>query len=160
MNKNPITEGLIVDWEKASKTAGTLEEKITDRLDYIIKTIFKVFGETLNTWYFEGAREGCMGDFTYDKPEIFMMWDHETLKDDMIILDRDGKELMFDQSILTRWLFEEFEAELIAGKRKYEEQESAKLVKKLSNKEATKKLAASARAKLTKEELAAIRKSL
>ena len=137
-NKNPITEGLIVDWEKACKNAGHLEEQITDRLDYIIKTIFQVFDERLDTWYFDGAREGCMGDLTYDKPEIFMIWDHGTLKDDMIILDRDGKEVMFDQSVPTRWLFEEFEAELIAGKRKYEEQETARLVKRLSNKEATK----------------------
>ena len=160
MNKNPITKGLIVDWEEASKKASALEEKIVDRLDYIITTIFEVFKERLDTWYFSDAQEGTMGSLTYDEPEIFMEWKHGTLKDDMIIIDRDGNELMFDQSVPTRWLFQEFEAELKDGKKKYEERESAKLVKKLSDKEATKKLAASAKSKLTKEELAALKKSL
>jgi len=159
ITKGPITKGLVVDWQEAREKADQLEDKITDRLDYVIQTIFDAFGVILYTWYFGDAAQGELGSLTWDEPEIFMVWDASS-HEEFIILDRDGNELIMEGSVPTRWLFQSFEEELRDGKRKYEEQESARLAKVLSVKEATKKLAASAKKKLTKEELAAIKKTL
>jgi hypothetical protein len=160
MKKHSIKHDLVKSWQKASSEADFLEGAIVERMDYIIHTIFDTFGSRLGSWYFSDAQEGQMGHLTYDEPDLFMQWWQPEIKEDMFIIDKNGEEYMFDQSIPTRWLFEDFENELIDGKKKYEEKESAILVERLSKKEARKKLIASAKKKLTKAELAALKQTL
>jgi hypothetical protein len=157
-----ITQGLITDYKNARIKADVLQDKIVKRLDYIVATIFKTFKVKKYTWYFIDAAEGEVGTFTYDEPEIYMAWEYDKgmMTDDMIIIDRDGEEYMFDGSIPTRWLFENFETELTKGKKKYDDREAAHIAASLSDKKATKKLTDMAKKKLSKEELAALKQSL
>lgn len=158
-SKKPLAHGMVADWKENRKRADVLEVQISDRMNYIITTVCKTFNVDLETWYFSDAQEGEMGHLYWDEPELFSVWDVKEKKD-MTILTRDGEEYYFDNSIPTRWLFENFEEELENGKRLYEEREEEKLKKRLEATEYTKKLADSAKKKLTKEELRALKKLL
>jgi len=171
MNSNPITQGLITDWEITTKKASAYEAVIIARLDYIIRTVFKTFERKLETWYFSDAGEGGMGNFTYDVPEIYMVMETARNRqggydnnEDMFIIDKDGGEYGFDGSVPTRWLFEDFEKELVDGKKKFEEKEIERKLKQkelsTAKKQEDKALIEAAKKKLSKKELAAIRRSL
>lgn len=158
-NTKPLPPGLVADWKESRFRADKLEGRIVDRMDYIIHKVCTTFNATLETWYFDDARDGEMGHLTWDEPELFARWDIRDRKD-MIILTQDGEEYYFDNTIPTRWLFENFEEELEAGKKRYDEREEERLKKRLEATEYTKKLADSAKNKLTKEELRALKKLL
>jgi|ERR1019366_7768679 hypothetical protein len=60
----PITKELVNKWAAAHQAAGGLEGIIEDRITYIIETWFNAFGGKLDTWYFDGANEGEVGDLS------------------------------------------------------------------------------------------------
>lgn len=155
----PLAHGLVADWQESRKRADALEEDIVDRMGYVIQTICKTFNAQYETWYFSDAQEGQMGHLTWDEPELFSVWDIRNRKD-MAILTKDGEEYRFDNSFPTRWLFENFEDELTDGKRRFDEREEEGLKKRLAATDYTNKLAESAKSKLTKEELRALKKVL
>lgn len=160
----PITQDLVVDYEYVKNSFNNLESKIIDRIDYIIRTIFKTFNNNLNTWYFLNAEEGEVGNLIYEEPEISMIWDTTPFINDMIIIDKNDQELLLSGCIPTAWLFYDFEQELEDGKKKYEDKEAARKSKKKKLTEAQKKedaiLTEIAKKKLSKKELAALRRSL
>lgn len=158
--KKPITRGTVVDWKQSKKSYESTEQVIVDRMDYILHTVFEEFGNDFGSWYFHDAGEGQMGHLTWDETDLVMEFYQPKIKNEMIFIDKGGDEYRFDQSIPTRWLFEDFEEELSDGIKKYQEKESQRVKKVLSVKDATKKLAESAKKKLTKEELAALKKTL
>ena len=163
MNKvdktKPIAHGTVADWKETRKRADILEEQIVDRMGYIIQTIAKTFNAQFETWYFSDAQEGQMGSLTWDEPELFSVWDIRNRKE-MAIITESGEEYRFDNSIPTRWLFENFEQELEEGKRRFDEREEETLKKRLAATDYTNKLAENAKKKLTKEELRALKKVL
>jgi hypothetical protein len=169
-NKGSITQELFSDWERLHKEISSLESQMEDRIDYIIRSVFKEFGNRLSTWYFPGAEEGEVGSMKYavDKDYFTVETDclerYESSKSgykEMTILLKDGTRWSFEGMYLTRWLFEDFEEELVQGKKKYEEklEEEAKKKKEraLARKQKKVLLAESAKAKLTKEELKALK---
>jgi len=172
MKTEPITQKLIDNWQLAATEAGKMEGQIINRIDYIVRTIFQTFNHKLDCWYFYGAGEGDVGDLLrhYDSDEINIITELARNKGggydsiEMVILDKEGNEWGFDSSIPTRWLFENFEQELIDGKRLFEDQqiERKKNQKELSAKKKLEDqaLATAAKAKLSKKELAALRRSL
>jgi hypothetical protein len=172
MKTEPITQKLIDNWQLAANESSSMEGEITNRIDYIIRTIFDTFNKKLDTWYFDGAGEGDVGDLLrhYDENEINIITELSRNKEgvydsiEMVIIDKEGSEWGFDSSIPTRWLFEDFEQELIDGKKLFEEQkaERKKNKKELSAKKKLEDqaLATAAKAKLSKKELAALRRSL
>jgi hypothetical protein len=164
----PITRGLVSEWNIASAEVGKMENQIVDRIDYIIRTWFQVFDSKLDYWYFDGAEEGQVGDLKnhMDSYNISNIWT-ECKKDcshEMVILDKNGDEYGWESAILTRWLFEDFEDEIINGKKLYLEKEiERKAKKKIAS--AQKKiedtlLVEEAKKKLSKEELAALKRNL
>jgi hypothetical protein len=167
-----ITPAFLNDWKKAATLAGTMEESIVNRINYIVRTVYDVFKVKIDTWYFYGAGEGEVGDLMrqLDDNEINIITELARNKDggynsiEMVIIDKYGHEWGFEDSIPTRWLFEPFELELMNGKKNFEEKQAER---KKSQKElsAQKKLedaalATAAKAKLSKKELAALRRSL
>ena len=166
----PISPFAVSNWKEVKKQADKVEGQIIERLDYIIHFLHKTFGVKLGTWYFYGASEGGMGELCYEDDAINVVTELDRSSDgeyhskDMAIIDKNGDEWIFDSDIPTRWLFEDFENEVIDGKAKYEVVKKAKQekekAKRLQKKEEAKKLAETAKKKLTKAELAAIRKSL
>lgn len=161
----PITPELVKEAEALAIRSGLLEEQIVDRINYIMQSIFKLFSKKNAYWYFYGAGEGEVGNLWahYDQYHIDVVID-ECPGESMVILLKDGTEWGFDDSIPTRWLFEDFETELTEGKKKYKELEETRKntdkTKRLYQKEQDKKLAQVAKGKLTKKELAALKRSL
>ena len=160
-----LTPELVAEAEDLVSRAGKLEEKITDRIHYIMTSIFKLFGKKSAYWYFYGAGEGEVGPLWahYDKEMIGVVID-DCPGESMVILLKDGSEWGFDDGIPTRWLFEDFEEELTQGKKNYEERE---ITRKAAQKELAankkledKKLIEGAKKKLSKKELEALRRSL
>ncbi len=162
-----ITPKLVMDWEQATKKASALEEEIINRIDYILHFWFAAFGAKLEYWYFDGADEGEIGPI---KMNIDTIWNFYVEAknfpdDDMRFIDKDGDEYSWQSEIPTRWLYDDsFEEEITKGKAEYERRETERLAKK-KQKAADKKLQDSklvedAKKKLSKEELAALRRTL
>lgn len=168
--KTVVTKELVKQWKTVSLQAGALEDKIVDRIDYIIKTIFKTFDQKLEYWYFYGAGEGEVGRLRIDGDSFSVITELARNRNgdynsqQMVILLKDGSEWGFDGEYPTRWLFEEFEKELTDGKKKFEEQEIARKLKQkelsVAKNQKDQSLIESAKKKLSKKELAAILRSL
>ncbi len=163
LSKNDIKE-----WHSAEEQAHLYKEKIIDRIDYILRYMFGLCGAVMKTWYFTDATEGELGtlrvelgsDKIYD---IFVELDSSKPKP-VVNLIIDGKEWKFDTSILTRWLFEDFETEMFQGAADYihlqEKKKNALKPKPSLADTKTQLLVKSAKAKLSKAELAALKKHL
>lgn len=160
----PITPELVDEVTELYHKLGPLESKIIGRIHYIMLSIFNTFGQKNAYWYFYGAAEGEQGDFWrhYEKDAISIVFDNCPAGENMVILLKDGSEWRFDDSIPTRWLFEDFETELAEGKKKYQGKLKADKIaaqnKRFQQKQEDKKLAAAAKGKLTKQELSALLK--
>jgi len=168
--KEPIKQNTVKEWKRIRSEAGALEEDIEQRITYIIRFWFEAFGSKLDTWYFDEAGEGEVGDLSrhMNDDEIDSIYvemkSHSNQIGDEYIIDKFGHEYGWESSIPTRWLFENFEQEIIDGKKLYEEKEAARKLKQ-KEKSAQKKLkdknlAEVAKSKLSKEELAALRREL
>lgn len=166
----PLTPLLVKQWEIAEQQAGALKEQIVDRIDYIIKTIFKAFDKKFDYWYFYGAGEGEVGPLIINSNSFSVITELAKNRNgnydfnEMVILLKDGSEWELNDSIPSRWLFEDFEKELVDGKKKFEEKEAERKVKQkelsAAKKQEDKALIEAAKKKLSKKELAALRRSL
>ena len=166
----PIDKCAIKGWKDAQQTARELEQGIVDRLDYVLKVWFKAFGCELNNWYFEGSEECSMGSLHLSGDSVYGIFIDDSLcnqkiLDDMIIIDKDGNEYGWADEVPLRWLFDnDFEQEIVAGKKKYEDKELARKeglkIKRAKQKAEDLNLADIAIAKLSKKELAALKKVL
>jgi len=168
MKKDILESKHFNDWREAKAQCDRLENIITERLSYVVHKIFEVFNLKVSTWYFPDAKEGEVGDLDshiWDAGihEIFVEISNNK-KNNIILIDKYDNEWEWDSPLPTRWLFEDFEREIIEGKKKYEEKEAAR---KAQRKELTEKqksedaaLLANVKQKLSKKELAALRRSL
>ena len=168
----PISADTITHCKELRNKLNLLEGEIIDRLNYIIYTMFSMWGINFDTWYFEGAEEGEVGNLwrNYASDEIsglvldFDRHEEEYNSGSITIIDKDGDEWQFYNSIPTRWLFEPFEGELAKGKELFFQQEIARKealkTKRAKQKEKDLKLAEAAKAKLSPEEIAALKKTL
>lgn len=150
------------------KQAADFEEKISNRLDYVIRETFAKFGVKVLYWYINGADEGDGGDllkaFRWDDQigELCISWDDSTVNpNDLCIIDKNGCEFGFAEGeIPRRWLFEDFAEELTAGIRAYKEKQAAIKEKKKATRALKKaekeRLKASAAAKLSAAERKAL----
>jgi hypothetical protein len=168
----PITKDQIKAWEKSYQETSNLEEDIQERIGYIIGVWMKAFGGKLTTWWFDGAEEGQVGTLIDHINEdsiysIYTQCDTEPKSNDdhdMVIIDKDDNEYGWQSEIPLRWLFEDFEQEIIQGKILYDERLKQKkensVIKKSLKKKLDEALATQAKAKLSKEELAALKRVL
>lgn len=169
----PISQELIEQWEEARNAAGQLEEQILVRVEYVLRVWYAAFGGTLDNWYFYGAEESSVGDLSRNMTEECVSnlctsatphpkgnGDH----DGSMIIMLEGAEWEWQQEFPTRWLFEDCEHEIIEGKKLFEEQQARKkksAAEKRSEKKAKDEaLAQTAKAKLSKEELQALKRTL
>lgn len=163
-----LSKSDIKEWHLAEEQAYMHKTKIIERIDYILRYMFGLYGVVMKTWYFADAKEGDFGtlrvelgsDNIYD---IFVELAPNKIKP-VINFIISGKEWKFDTSILTRWLFEDFETEMFQGAADYiqlqEKKKNALKPKPGLADTKTQLLAKSAKAKLTKAELAALKKTL
>ena len=161
----PITTELLFKTKKLRAELSDLNEIIIDRINYIINFIYKTLGKNKNftnkfSWWFDGADEGQVGDY----------WQHSFAGDitfctdveccGLEIIDKDGKIYSCEGSIRERWLFEDFENEVIVGRKLLEERDVNKKLEQVQLKEQNEKekqkLIESAKKKLTVQELNAL----
>ena len=171
--KKPITQEHFKQTKLARVHFLEMETEVINRLDYILHKVAQLFDDDLDTWYFNDAEEGEVGNLwpNIDSESIggyTLECEGKMCNNDIgVILIRGGVEWDLGESIPLYWLYEDFEEELIFGKAQYElllekrriEEEKQKLAKKKKQEE-NKLLAEQAAKKLTKEELAALKKSL
>lgn len=153
--------------EQILEELSPINQAIEDRIDYIIKTVWKTFGFTLVTWYIDDANEGEVGDIDDLIYESSIELDgiaydcrdrnHRKVPFDIMINDR---RYDLRQELPYEWLFKDFELELIEGKKFLSEREEAvaknREAKKLEKEKAKKTALESAKSKLSKEELQAL----
>lgn len=141
------------------------EKLIIDRINYIVNCLDKSFPNKSYVkkanWFFVNAEEGELGDFWNNHGLEFIDIIFLNFPNKMIIIDKKGIEYDFAiGSLPTRWLFEDFEEELIEGTKKYKELEKKKeeyeKQKKIIEKKENFDLLKSAKEKLTKEEFSAL----
>jgi hypothetical protein len=168
----PLTKNQITQWEESLAVTSALESVIEDRIGYVIKVWVEAFGGKLTNWYFYGAGENEVGDLKdhmwTDSVHSLHIECNPNIKcndrHDMVILTKDGGEWAWDSSIPIRWLFEDCEEEIVKGKALYEEKLKKKTedaaIKKSLKKKLDSALAEKAKAKLTPEELRALKKVL
>ncbi len=157
--KEPLTQNSIDTWRDLSSQVASWKNKITDRIEYILNRCFEEFDATLETWYFEGADEGEVGDLKahmWDKAIWSIVFEGVRGGPHEMLILLDGHEWDLYTTLPVKWLCEDFEDELVAGKEAYEKKEAqkkvaakAKRAAKKSEKEAAIK---SAKKKLTAKE--------
>lgn len=174
---SPTTPQVVDVWLDTLKKAQEFEKHISSRIEYIMQAIPKAFGNELNYWMvyeYENENGGALNKlFRYNDEYIRGLEVEFSLKEDLTtdldlggycIIDRDGHTIdLFDTGFPKRWLFEDFEEELIQGadlyvayvqKAKQEEAESRahrKEAKKLEE-ERKQELLDGLKSKLTEEE--------
>jgi hypothetical protein len=169
--KQPITNELFKEWKFAVNRTAELSEILEERITFILQRLTAIFGGELDTWYFDEAEENEVGNLSHHLDsnsidELHLEYKRNITcgRNGMVIIDKFGKEYGCGYEIPTRWLFEDFEQEIINGKKLYEEREADNKAKKKAASEKKKledqSLAAAAKKKLSKEELAALRRSL
>lgn len=162
-----ITRKLVSDWREAASKTGRFEEQIMRRIDYVLRTWFEIYGANLEYWYFEGAAEGNVGDLSRFMSEYSiynLCVKAKNFPDNgLIFINKNGDEYCWQSEIPTHWLYDDnFENEIRLGKEKYARREEERKAKKKQSaaikKEFNDKLVAQAKSKLSKEELAALKK--
>lgn len=164
----PLNPHLLTATREAYNKYTALEDQITGRMDYIINTVLALYGSKLHYWYFYGAGEGEIGPMLnhIDDESFRVIIDYYTRPQkfditSVVIIMKDGSEWGFEDGFPTRWLFENFEQELIEGKKKYENEVVAKAearkAKQKLQAEKKKNLIKSAKSKLSREELRALK---
>lgn len=158
----------LADYKKLRASASELENSIADRITYVLDTIYKTFGSSCDNWYFDGAEEGQLGDVNrhVDHHEVsgIIAYSKKPSGQDMAVILNNGDEWGLDEGFPTHWLFEDFEQELKDGKEKFLKKEAERKelekAKRDSKKQKDADLAAKAKAKLSKAELAALKSTL
>ncbi len=142
---------------------GEVQGLVIDRVDYIIGKIAEVFKSEVEWWsYPNSTKENSMGNLNDAYNDDCFQFEgsfNKDIKDWVIILD-EGEECDLNCSFPIRWLYENFEEELINGKKELEQklakQKKDKVKKTLLKHSAKKKLLESAKSKLTEEERKAL----
>jgi hypothetical protein len=172
MKTEPIDRDFFLSAKSLHSAAKSSEESIVERITYIVTSIVESWDQKLDTWYFDGAAEGEVGDLWSNfndneiTPLIFIVPKrtsvgtarfHDTQSTSMVIFDKKGAEWDLKHSFPSRWLFQDFAQELVDGKNKWEilDQEKRERLNALSKEK--KALVEKAKKKLTKDELNALR---
>ncbi len=157
-----LTNDDVNDWKEATRKAGVLEETITQRIDYILRTIYKTFGKKFDYWYIPGE-DASLRHYELEPENDFTGYCIEPYCSSLPIYSKvvDCEINLIDEGFPSRWLYEDFEEELTQGREYYkqwktekENKRKEKLVKSAEKKAATLK---AIRQKLSPEELKLIK---
>ena len=154
------------EYWRLTNLAGSYESKISDRITYVLRAIYKEYGAEVDHWYFDDASEGEGGSLDWrhlDKDAVSNYIVHTKKPyegEKMFAKLNDGNYAEFGYEFPTRWLYEDFEAELSQGVAVVKQEEldaKNKKAKKKADKKAKKeKLKATAASKLTPDERKAL----
>ena len=154
-----LRRSILKEYEEASAKSGQIESEINNRVDEIINFIVEFEGLKLNTWYYQDAPEGGMGEIQIYNEDIYGVEVH--VKDSSynhFTYIIDGGEWSLDGcTIPVKWLFEDYKREISEGREKYLQKQEKKKQKRAERKKQKelkeKKLKESIKSKLSAEEL-------
>lgn len=159
--KKPLLSSSFIDEGfKRYKELEEISKTVEERTHYIMMTIFDLFGFKGDYyWYFSGAHDEETGvpwyGLKYNKTRLETNIYGEARP--AVIILKDGSEWGLEDGIPIRWLYEDFEQELINGKKEYEQRlilkKEQEALKKEQEKQNAQNLKTSIQNKLTKEEL-------
>lgn len=157
----PLTKSQETQIHKLFSLKAEVEGFVMDRVEYIIEKIAATFDSEVKWWSFPCSSEyHSMGNFYDAYNDDCFQFEGEFKRSDWCIILDDGEEYDLNNEFPTRWLYEEFEEELINGKKELEQklakQKEDKVKKTLLKNSAKKKLLESAKSKLTEEERKAL----
>lgn len=168
----PLPPNSIEALHEERSRADTVEASIINRIDFIIITIFKTLNIELNYWQYSGDERGeylsldhCLGlvyrktiNQTIDFHPEFSRKEtnpYNNEEDYEVLFKGESYNLLYN--FPSRWLFEDFEKELLEGIEKGKESRIEKAKKEKQQQEDKEALLKTAKSKLTKAELAAIK---
>lgn len=164
----PLNKDVFDKRDALLKQIGPLQLAIEHRLDYVLHKAYELCGAKFNSWYIDGAAEGevgaideCFINDSISRCEIILYNFNGPNSDDAycVVLGDSMWDLM--EEIPKRWMFEDFEDELVQGRAKFIKQKEDRLAaskaRKLKLSSKNKKLVESAKAKLTIEERRALK---
>lgn len=169
MNKNsPLTKEFFNNWLNIRKESERLEARIIERMSYIIHKSCQMFGNSVSTWFFEDVSEREVGNVCnaiigteFTPSLIFSNIKHSSM---CVILNDESEINLIQDGFPVRWLFEDFEREIAEGKEKYRQKEITRNTElnRLSEEKRIRQLelVKSAKEKLSREELEAVKKYL
>jgi hypothetical protein len=157
-----VSTEIVDKWKELQEEAAELEQRMQARIGYILKFFFEAAGSKLDWWRFGSYEEEKPMYGQVGKDYISGIYAESKgsypSEESLTFIDKNGKEELFllDWGIPTRWLYEDFEQEVVDGLKKYKDvvaQRKAKeFERRTKNKQEKEKLVAEAKAKLTKEE--------
>lgn len=159
----PIAKEDFSKWKKSYQITSKLEANIRKRIGYVLDVLMKTFGTKMIDWYFSDDDYPDLFDNVSRRYINSIIVETESDPNDgyqLTIIDKNGKEWNWNDSIPLRWLYEDCEKEIIDGKALYDAKLQNKLDQKLSQFTKTHVIADRAKAKLTPEELEALKKIL
>lgn len=120
-SSSPLSDDDFHKRDELLKKLEKINSLIANRIDYIVRTIYGVFGKKLKGWYFPHANDKDIGDFDKSKYGDTIQLIMEPCCEEAIIFTNDKKVYYLDDNIPYRWLTEPFEDELVNGKEKYDQ---------------------------------------
>ena len=154
-----LTEDFFDNREKALKQFNKINNQLNDRIDYIAKTIYSVFGLKLYSWRFADGKS-----FEEAKYVDTIQIEYQPDISNLIIIDKRKKEYCLDTDFPARWLTEFFEDELVEGRQAYidyvEERERRAQEKTAKEREEEDRILNEIKAKLTDRELKLLKRKL
>lgn len=159
----PLTQGDLTAAEQAYNLWASTENKIANRVSYIIRTIAKIFGGKIEWWDWKNGGGEVNGHFEFSMlngKEFQLDGSKKGGEMDWVSTLKEGEWEFTWLAFPTRFIWEDFEDEVRNGIEKFKESERINAEKeklrkqeKLSKKQ---QLLESAKSKLTKEELKAL----
>ena len=144
MNKNKISYDFLNERKLAfQKLEKEYDQKIRDRITYILDKICQSFDSTLDTWWFPDAKEGEVGSFekSYDKQFVYISMMNNNSKSkpgiskSFKIKYGEKESISLKEKFPYSWLFTDFEEDLLLLRDNYKKESFDKIYNKLSNEE-------------------------
>lgn len=173
-------EKFLNDWNDAYVSSESFTDKITDRINYILKTIYSSFNEKFKSFTYDSMGTNNKFDWCQEcgggevglynlmswlftdsaSPECIVIYSDNLRCGIQFPIIYNGEFINLTSQFPKKWLFEDFEEELKQAKEAYigwkmsknEERKASKAFNKLNKKQLQDVL----KAKLTQEELALI----
>lgn len=160
LGEEKIDLNTLKNWKILKEQLKPIEESIEYRCNYVVKEIVKIFHKKFDWWDFDNSCEDERGHFDPDYIQYEVVGTSIAGCINMIAILKEEGEWDLAQGFPLRFLFEDFQQEVIDGRELYkkkeeEENKKAQELKKLKAFE-NEKIKEAARAKLTKEERKAL----
>ncbi len=153
-----LPQSTITDALNAYKLYGSLVDQINKRMSYILEFCMNQVNGKLDWWDWTDEKE-FPNAYSPETLNITGVW---TPRKKMTFIDKNGNECNIEYGdIPTRWIYEDFEEEFTNGIKLYQDKRKEQIAKDTEKQQKKKQekdaLIAAAKAKLTPEELKALK---